>query len=121
MIPADQIAEVRRLLQTVPPHSHREIARMTGVSRATISQVAKGRRPDYRPRSRVEEEVRPQGPPERCRGCGGLVYMPCRLCFVRAIQVEERERILTQRNNPFTAQPQVERERVGERITDYTA
>jgi hypothetical protein len=120
MISADLIHEVRRLLEVRPELSQREIARMTGVSRATIGSVASGRRPDYLPRVRDEVEERPQGPPERCRGCGGLVYMPCRLCRVREIKAEERERALRERNNPFVPPRRVERDRVGvgERMTN---
>lgn len=116
MLPVDRIQEVRRLLSQ-PELSQRTIARMTGVSRATIGAVASGRRPDYQPRPRSDEEDdRPQGPPQRCRGCGGLVYMPCRLCRVRAIKAEERELALKERNNPFARQSHVVRDRTGELI-----
>ena len=44
MLSVDRIQEVRRLLSQ-PELSQRTIARMTGVSRATIGAVASGRRP----------------------------------------------------------------------------
>jgi DNA-binding XRE family transcriptional regulator len=117
MLSTDRIQEVRRLLAQAEL-SQRTIARMTGVSRATIGAVASGRRPDYQPRVRTDEDDdRPQGPPERCRGCGGLVYMPCRLCRVRAIKAADRERALKERNNPFAEPSRVERDRTGEQIT----
>jgi len=118
MLSADRIQEVRQLLAQ-PELSQRTIARMTGVSRATIGAVASGRRPDYQPRVRADEEDdRPQGPPERCRGCGGLVFMPCRLCKVRAIKAADRELALKARNNPFAEAPRVPRDRTGERIAE---
>lgn len=117
MISVDRIQEVRRLLAAQPAISQRTIARITGVSRATIGAVAAGRRPDYPLRPRADEDdERPQGPPERCRGCGGLVYMPCRLCRVRAIKAKERDDQMKSRNNPLVAQARTERDRTGERI-----
>ena len=73
--------------------SQRRIARVTGISRATVGAIAAGKRPDYEERRqlcRLEFEEPPLGPPERCAGCGGLVYMPCRLCRVRKIKAQEQ-------------------------------
>lgn len=81
MLPSAVVREVRRLL-VEEGLSQRKVARMTGVSRGTIGRIATGRRSDYPERDPAEDQ--PQGPPERCGGCGGLVYMPCRLCRVRA-------------------------------------
>jgi len=74
--------------------SQRKISRVVGVSRGTIGAIAKG----HRPRVRTTEERwgdpnRSLGPPKRCGGCGGLVYMPCLLCRTRNIQAAELARI----------------------------
>jgi hypothetical protein len=65
---------------------------VVGISRATVAGIASGKRPDYeaRIRARMEDEL-PLGPLARCAGCGGLVYMPCRLCRVRALQDRRHE------------------------------
>ena len=85
------VAEVKRLLSQ-PGMSHGKVATMTGVSRASVGAIASGRRPDYPARCNPDEEEDcfPQGPAERCRTCGGMVYMPCRLCRVRSIKFGER-------------------------------
>ena len=73
--------------------SQRKIARLTGISRATIGAIAAGRRPDYDERHRLRQlelAEEPLGPRQRCPGCGGVVYMPCRLCRVRRIKSQEQ-------------------------------
>lgn len=67
--------------------SQRKIAKKVGVSRGTVAGVAGGRRPDYeqiRHKRRQEQEPLPLGPLARCPECGGMVYMPCRLCQLRS-------------------------------------
>ena len=75
------VEEIRRLLAE-ERLSHRQIARLTGVSRGTIGAISMGRRPNYEQlrRNRRPDPLAPTGPPKRCPGCGGMVYMPCRLC-----------------------------------------
>jgi len=86
------VAEVRRLLAE-GRLSYRKIAKLSGVSRGTIGAIATGRRPDYPPpRAGEEESLEPSGPPERCPECGGMVYMPCRLCSMRGATAAERIR-----------------------------
>jgi len=114
MISAERIAHVRRLLETEPELSQRDIALRTGVSRATVGLVASGRRRDHVPRP-IEEE-RPKGPPARCPGCGGMVYHPCRLCRVRSLQTGQREQNERRRNNPFVDASAAPRDRAGERM-----
>lgn len=83
MLAPSMVAEVRRLL-VEDKLSQRRIAKLTGVSRGTVDAIAAGRRPDYAPRSPADDEPqRPSGPPRRCATCGGMVYMPCRLCALR--------------------------------------
>jgi hypothetical protein len=93
MIPQMLVTEVKRLLAQ-PGLSQRKVALMTGVSRASVGAIAAGRRPDYPERCNPDDcaEEIPQGPAERCPTCGGMVYMPCRLCHVRAIKSKEREK-----------------------------
>jgi transcriptional regulator with XRE-family HTH domain len=81
MIAAHLVEQIEHLLAE-GRLSHRKIARFTGVSRGTIGAIASGRR-QVRPRKIYpwEEEAEvPDSPPERCPTCGGMVYMPCRLC-----------------------------------------
>ncbi len=84
MIATDLIAEIQRLLAE-GKLSQRKIAKLTGVSRGTVGAVANGKR-QVRPREVDcwEAGLEPQpGPPQHCPGCGGLVYLPCRLCRTR--------------------------------------
>jgi len=70
--------------------SQRKIALSVGVSRGTIGAIAKGHRPRIRTtEERFADPNRPLGPPRRCPGCGGLVYMPCLLCRVRELKASE--------------------------------
>lgn len=87
MIAPSVVQEVRRLLAE-GSLSQRKIAKIAGISRGTVGAIASGRRPDYvsrRPTER-DEFPEPAGPPQRCSGCGGMVYMPCRLCHARALK-----------------------------------
>lgn len=93
MIAPHRVEEVKRLL-TGGQLSQRKIARLTGISRATVGAIALGRRPDYPQRDTGDDDLfsRPSGPPARCTGCGGMVYLPCRLCHVRGLKRQEKER-----------------------------
>jgi transcriptional regulator with XRE-family HTH domain len=87
MIAPSVVQEVRRLLAE-GNFSQRRIAKLTGISRGTVGAIAAGRRPDYeslRPTAN-DELPEPSGPPQRCPGCGGMVYLPCRLCRTRALR-----------------------------------
>lgn len=67
---ADQIEEVRTLL-AAGELTLAQIARATGLGRTTVARISSGT-----PR-RV--------PPQRCRGCGGLVEIwPCPKCAADA-------------------------------------
>lgn len=70
--------------------SQRAIALETGISRGTIGAIARGERPRQLYRKATDEAAFDFGPPARCRGCGGLVQMPCLLCRVRALLAVER-------------------------------
>ena len=89
MLAESLVDQVFRLL-TEGRMSQRKIALRTGVSRGIVCAIARGTRPlDLRPKCADDDPDRPLGPPARCRGCGGMVYMPCRLCRVRAILAVE--------------------------------
>jgi hypothetical protein len=87
MIAMETVAEIERLLGE-GNLSQRKIALLTGVSRGSVGLIASGKRPDREILQEPAEDNadEPVGPPQRCAGCGGLVYMPCRLC-------RERERL----------------------------
>jgi hypothetical protein len=82
MLPAQVDAEIRRLLAARVPQ--RRIAARLEVSRTTVHAIATGRRQRG---GRINDQLwspefaaGPDALPERCGGCGGLVYMPCVLC-----------------------------------------
>lgn len=91
--------EVKRLLKTdMAMHA---ISRETGVSRSTIANVKSGRwdagqrRKQKRAGLDNNEYLYPSlegGPTERCSECGGLVYIPCHLCWVRKQIADEAKR-----------------------------
>jgi hypothetical protein len=75
--------------------SQRKIAKKVGVSRGVVASVASGRRPDYEQlqhKRRQGQEPLPLGPLARCRECGGMVYMPCRLCESRRQRADSPRR-----------------------------
>ena len=89
MIPPAIVEEARRLLAG-GELSQRKIAALLKISRGTIGAIALGRRPDYPPPDEADEDPGNLQPPVRCRGCGGLVYAPCRLCRVRAAKARQQ-------------------------------
>ena len=97
MIPIAKIQEAERLLAE-NRWSQRRIAKTVGISRAVVSSIAAGTRPDYDAQrlARADDELAPVGPVERCCGCGGRVYMPCRLCKIRALKAADREKARTE-------------------------
>jgi hypothetical protein len=91
MIAVAKVKEAERLLSE-GKLSQRTIARHVGISRASVGAIANGTRPDYeeRRRQRASESEPLLGPLERCPGCGGMVYTPCRLCRVRRLKATEQ-------------------------------
>jgi hypothetical protein len=85
------VMEVQRLLK-LGELTHRQIARAVGIGRTMVCKIASGKRlawPDREPRH-SDRYTRPTGPVVHCRGCGGRVYMPCRLCHVRGLKAIDR-------------------------------
>ncbi len=71
--------------------SQRKIARAMGISRGTVGSLAKGHRPHPRRTAWMDDDLfRPQGPPTRCRSCGGMVFLPCLLCRMRKSRDTDR-------------------------------
>ena len=89
MLSPAKVEEVRRLLER-GAISQRQIARELGISRGSVNAIASGKRPDYPVKELDEDDIRCWLPPVRCSGCGGMVFAPCRLCRVRAVQREQR-------------------------------
>ncbi len=78
-----QAQAVRQLLDD-QDNSLRTIAKLTGVSRGTVSSMAAGK---WRPHSPKEPGIRDtpdaERPIGRCPVCEVKVYLPCRACAVR--------------------------------------
>jgi hypothetical protein len=93
MITISVVKEIELLLAK-GKYSHRRIALLLKVSRGTVSAIAKGERPDYESfhQKRREELEEPGGPLQRCPGCGGMVYLPCRLCRMRRTKASAKRR-----------------------------
>ena len=98
MIALEKVEEVVRLL-TNWDLSQREIAKLAGVSRATVGAIAAGKRIRSAAPPGPRAVAEPAGPLVRCGGCGGLVVLPCRLCRVRAIKAEQRQAALWRRHH----------------------
>ncbi len=90
-ITQDVCDQVLRLLAQTEL-SHRKVASLVGISRATVAKIATGKYRPYQPSARESDSYRPTGPRGRCPICGGMVYLPCRLCKVRAVKERERAR-----------------------------
>jgi hypothetical protein len=101
MYSPDKIYEVQRLLSG-GRYSFREIARLAGVHRNTVRNIALGTRQPREfalQRRRAAPAVReaqfdPESPPARCPSCGRLVRLPCHACFVERNQLAGRIRPL---------------------------
>jgi hypothetical protein len=79
MIDIGKFLETKRLLAS-KTYSHRRIAAIVGVSRATVSAIACGKRKDRDLYAREGDASMPSGPLVRCPGCGGRVQLPCLTC-----------------------------------------
>jgi hypothetical protein len=94
MIPTAKVRQVEQLL-TTGDLSQRQISLRTGVSRAIIRSIALGERPDYEAlqnlRAMCEADGISTGPFERCKGCGGMTQMPCRVCRIRKLRAQRLE------------------------------
>lgn len=97
MLALGKVKEIERLL-CEGGLSQRKIAATIGVSRAAVSAIARGTRPDYEARRRAQlPKDEPLGPIGRCPTCGARVYTPCRLCCVRKMKALERAQLLIMR------------------------
>ena len=90
MLPKALVDEVNRLLHE-GKLSQRKIAGRLGVSRATVSAIASGRRGLYGREPEGERTLgRGGSPPARCPRCGYRVYMPCLVCRSRDYRREQQ-------------------------------
>jgi len=89
MISTAVVSEVKRLVAQ-GDLSQREIARLTGIGRSTVSNIVQGRWVDRPCRLASDKDrfPRPSGSPARCPTCGGRVYLPCLLCHVRQLKAK---------------------------------
>ena len=80
-----RVREIRRLLDE-GDLSQRDVAVRLGVSRGTVWRIASGRRGLHGGGEVIQfvKKEATQSLPTRCPGCGGKVYLPCRLCRTRA-------------------------------------
>jgi len=81
----DVVRQIGRLLDE-GQLSQRGIAAALGVSRGVVGQIAAGTR-GLHGRGETVSLAKPatgEALAARCPGCGGKVYMPCRLCRTRA-------------------------------------
>lgn len=85
MLTQDVLEEVRGLLAE-GLLSQRDIALRVGISRTTVSAIAQGKRPGRQSPFETYDLPEPLGPPRRCPTCGGMVFMPCLLCHIRAMK-----------------------------------
>ena len=122
MLPQAKIEEVEKLLAE-GRLSQRKISLVTGVSRAVVSQVALGERPDYlRLNAPDADSLEPSGDIERCPTCGAKVYMPCRLCHLRGLNerqtVERHRRRAKQKASRLLLAAVVRRHQVQQALAD---
>ncbi len=91
MISTRVVSEIQRMLQE-GRLSQRKIARHLGVSRGTVNAIAVGKRAATCDRQGPDGGgfVPPHGRVKRCPGCGGMVQMPCLLCFIRNRPTDKR-------------------------------
>ena len=90
MLPIATVHEIQHLLEE-GQLSQRKIAAKLGVSRGTVGAIASGRRGLFgkEPEAEQPDVCALDLPPERCEGCGAMVYMPCVLCRSREYQRRE--------------------------------
>jgi hypothetical protein len=84
VLKADRVREVRDLLRR---NSERTVARLTGVSRKTVTRIARGKHKAREPTYDMAPDPRPTG---RCPGCGRKIELPCRACEAEAARGPRR-------------------------------
>jgi len=90
MLALGLVNEIKRLIET-KGLSQRQIAKRLGISRGTVSDVAKGRRRTHTKNADADRSVfSNESELTRCPSCGGKVYMPCLLCQIRSLKQQQR-------------------------------
>lgn len=95
MLSQQVIDEARRLLLE-GDLSQRQIAESLHISRGTVNALALGQRGTHGRETATAHPIPIRI--ARCRGCGGMVYLPCILCRTRRF-IEERQ--LAKRGRPL--------------------
>lgn len=89
MLLPEKVQKVQELL-VLGGLSQRQIAKRTGISRATIGEIAKGRRlPIQRTPAHNVKPPLFSGPTTRCKTCGAKVRMPCFTCGLRGVIADD--------------------------------
>jgi DNA-binding XRE family transcriptional regulator len=89
---AHEVVEKVRYLLAEGSLSQRKIALRVGISRNTVHAIAQGKVRDRDAAWKAADPSLPLGPPRRCPTCGGMVFMPCLLCHIRAIKEAQAKR-----------------------------
>ncbi len=87
MLSKGMIKEIQRL-SVEEGLSQRRVAKLLGVSRGTVATATLRHR--LEPQSTDSSLNLTDCCPRRCPGCGGRVYMPCRLCIARTYDAQRR-------------------------------
>lgn len=107
MLSLEKVMEIRRLLQA-DQLSQRKIAAKLRVSRGIVQAIASGRRGIHGRETSVNDSFDNQDTlPQRCRGCGARVYMPCLLCQARQYHLRQEQDEIQHSNHPTSSQNRV--------------
>jgi DNA-binding XRE family transcriptional regulator len=83
MYALEVIKEVERVL-ALDGMTQRRAAKITGVSRGTVSSISRGEHGSYH-REVLPKLLYPSGRLSRCSTCGAMVALPCHVCRVRGL------------------------------------
>lgn len=75
--------------------SQRRLSDYLGIARYTVRAIVLGKfafRVEEEQEESMVDRCGRRRLPSRCKGCGGLVHKPCRLCAIRAIKSQPAKR-----------------------------
>jgi transposase len=74
--------------------SYRAIGERLGIHHNTAKNIVyKQHSGNVLSTDEIDDVLSPSGTPTRCPGCGGLVYMPCKLCKIRTLVAHQKQLI----------------------------